>query len=133
MTEFDTFVEGLPPSRRDDFRALHALVSDAAPELEPEMTARGIGYGRYRYRYASGRSGESFVVSIANNTRYISLYVESVYDGQYVAERYKERLPKADIGKSCIRFKRLSVLDAGVLRQVVRDAAAHLPGELIQD
>ena len=40
-----------------------------------------------------------------------------------MAERYRERLPKANIGKSCVRFKRLSDLDEAVLRQLIRDSA----------
>ena len=32
------------------------------------------------------------------------------------AEKYKEALPKANIGKGCVRFKRLSDLDEAALR-----------------
>ena len=42
----------------------------------------------------------------------------------YVAEGYRKRLPKANIGKSCVRFKRLSDLDEEVLRELIRDSAA---------
>ena len=44
-------------------------------------------------------------------------------DRGYVAERYRKRLPKASIGKSCVRFKRLSELDPKSLAKLVREGA----------
>ena len=38
--------------------------------------------------------------------------------GGYVAELNKDRLPKANIGKSCIRFKKLDDLDVDVLKEI---------------
>jgi hypothetical protein len=34
----------------------------------------------------------------------------------------RDRLPKADIGKSCVRFRSLDDLDQEVLRELVREA-----------
>lgn len=52
--------------------------------------------------------------------QYISLYCCAADDDGYVAEQFKERLPKANIGKSCVRFKRLSDLDEEVLKELIR-------------
>jgi hypothetical protein len=41
---------------------------------------------------------------------------------KYVAERYKDALPKATIGKSCVRFKRLGDVDQGVLTKMLKEA-----------
>ncbi len=49
-----------------------------------------------------------------------SLYCLAADSRGYVAERFKERLPKASIGKSCVRFKRLSDLDEDGLRELLR-------------
>ena len=83
-----------------------------------------MGYGTYHYRYASGREGDWMRLGIANNKQYISLYCCVGDERGYVAERYRERLPKADIGKSCVRIKRLSDLDEDVLRELIREVAA---------
>lgn len=82
-----------------------------------------IGYGRYHYRYASGREGDWCLLGLASHKRYISLYV-TAEDGKggYLAEAYRDRLPKADIGKSCVRFRRLDDLDQDALRELVREA-----------
>ena len=82
-----------------------------------------LAYGRYHYRYASGREGDWMVVALASQKRYISLYACMADDRGYVAERYAEALPKASIGKSCIRFGRLADVDLGTLETVVRECA----------
>jgi hypothetical protein len=109
--------------RRPDLERLHELVLEVAPELAPTMEFGMLAYGKFHYRYATGREGDWFKVGIANNKRYISLYCCAADDNGYVAERYKERLPKADIGKSCVRFKRLSDLDEAALRELLRATA----------
>jgi uncharacterized protein DUF1801 len=71
------------------------------------------------------------VISFASNKNYISLYVAAVTEaGAYLAESYRPRLPKASIGKSCIRFKRLSDVDTDILADLFTAAAANPPGEL---
>jgi hypothetical protein len=120
----DEYLERLEEPRRGDVRALHELVRAAAPGLEPTMEFGILGYGRYEYRYASGRSGAAALVSVSNNKNYISLYVCAVRpDGRYLAETYQEALPKASIGKACIRFKRLADLDSAVLTRLLGEAA----------
>ena len=82
-----------------------------------------LGYGSYRYRYASGREGEWFVVGLANRKQYISVYLSAEEDGAYLAETNAPRLGKVSVGRSCIRFRRLEDIDLGVLGELVRRAA----------
>ena len=117
------YIAQVEESRRDNIQKLHDLVREVAPELEPTMEFKMLGYGKFHYKYASGREGDWMKIGIANNKRYISLYCCSADQRGYVAERYKERLPKADIGKNCVRMKRLSDLDEGALRDLIREAA----------
>ena len=58
-----------------------------------------------------------------NNKNYISLYISGADEKGYVAERYRDSLPKASIGKSCVRFKRLIDLDPEVLKKLLREGA----------
>ena len=118
------YIAGVEESRRDDIQALHDMVRAEAPELEPTMEFGMLGYGKFHYKYKTGREGDWMKIGIANNKRYISLYCCAADEDGYVAERFRDRLPKADIGKSCVRFKRLSDLDEGVLRDLIRATAA---------
>ena len=123
----EELIEALEEPRRSEIARLHALIRETVPELVPEVASGMIGYGRYHYRYATGREGDSHVVSLASRRQYISLYVLCVVDGRYLAERYVERLPKASIGKSCVRFKRTSDVDLDVLRELLSEASRHRP------
>jgi uncharacterized protein YdhG (YjbR/CyaY superfamily) len=126
----DEYIARLDEPRRSEIRALHELIRRTVPEFEPTMEFGMPGYGRYHYRYPSGREGDSAVVGLASNKNYISLYVQASTPEGYVAESYTDRLPKASIGKACIRFKRLSDVDTDVLAEVLRTAAANPPGTL---
>ena len=88
------------------------------------MAGKMLGYGPFHYRYASGREGDTTLLGLASQKRYISLYACMADDRGYVAERYAEALPKASIGKSCIRFTRLADVDLATLETVVRECAA---------
>ena len=117
------YIARVEEKRRPDIQRLHELVREVAPELAPTMEFGMLGYGRMHYRYASGREGDWMKIGIANNKQYISLYCCAADDRGYVAERYRDRLPKASIGKACVRFKRLADLDEPVLRELIRDCA----------
>ena len=119
----EEYIAQVEEKRRDDIQKLHELVREVAPELEPTMDFKMLGYGKMKYKYASGREGEWMKIGIANNKQYISVYCCAADDEGYVAERYKERLPKASIGKSCVRFKRVSDLDEDALRELIRESA----------
>lgn len=120
----EEYISQVEESRREDIQRLHDLVRAVAPELEPTMEFKMLGYGKVRHKHASGREGEWMKIGIANNKQYISLYCCAADQGGDVAERYRAELPKANVGKSCVRFKRLSDLDEEILEQLIRDAAA---------
>ena len=91
-----------------------------------------IGYGSYHYRYASGREGDASLVSLASRKQGISLYVQCETESGYLAERYADRLPKASIGKSCVRFKRLSDVDREALRDLLEEAGRIGPPSAVE-
>lgn len=44
-------------------------------------------------------------------------------DGEkYVAEQFKDQMPKADTGKSCIRFRRFEDIDFEVLGKILKES-----------
>ncbi len=118
------YIESLPEPRRSEMRELHQLITKTAPKLKPKMWGGGIGYGSYHYRYATGREGDWFVVGLMSRKQGISFY-SCLTDGkQYIAEKHKKDLPKANIGRSCIRFKRLSDVDLKVFAGIIKENVA---------
>jgi hypothetical protein len=118
------FLDGLPEPRRSEIAQLDAVIRAAVPDLERVMQSGMLGYGPYRYRYASGREGDTCVIALASQKSYISLYVNSVEDDGYLPEKYADRFPRANIGRACMRVKRAADLDPGDLTELLRRAAA---------
>ncbi len=81
------------PVRRSEIEALDELIREEAPDLERHICAGMLGYGRYHYRYASGREGDSAVVALASQKRHISVYVSAADREGYLAERYGRAPP----------------------------------------
>jgi hypothetical protein len=117
------YIEKLDEPRKTEIAALDALIRKTAPKLEPFIYSGMLGYGPWHYKYESGREGDGCRIALASNQNYISLYVSCTDDKGYVAECYKEALPKAKIGKSCVRFKRLSDLDQTALKKLIGEGA----------
>lgn len=120
----ERWIAAVDDVRRNDVQQLHDLVREVAPDLEPTTRFGMLGYGPIRYRYASGREGEWVKIGIAVNAKSISLHCCAADDEGYVAERFRDRLPKADIGRSCVRFKRLDDLEDEALRDLLRETVA---------
>ena len=112
----EEYIAQLDEPRRSEVAALDALIRKTAPKLEPFIHIGILGYGPYRYKYASGREGDGSRISVASNEQAISLYIGG-------AGRYKAALPKAKIAKSCVRFQRLADLDQAALKKMIREAA----------
>ena len=117
------YIAQLEEPRKADVAALDALIRKVAPKLEPFIYIGILAYGRYQVKYAGGREGEGCRIGVASNENYISLYVSGRDEKGSIAERYKEALPKAKIGKGCVRFKRLGDLDQAALKKLIREEA----------
>ncbi len=117
------YIAKLDEPRKTEIAALDALIRKTARKLEPFIHIGILAYGPWHYKYASGREGDWFRIGVASNKSYISLYICACDDKGYVAERYKAALPKANIGKSCVRFKRLSDLEPAALKKMIREGA----------
>ena len=106
-----------PDDKRADAIRLDALFREATG-FEPVMWGPSIvGYGRYHYVYGSGREGDFLATGFSPRAREFSLYIMPGY-ADFGA--ILERLGKHRTGKSCLYVKRLSDIDLGVLRELVR-------------
>ncbi len=116
----EAYVEGLESPRREDIGRLHERIREVAPGLVPSAKEGMLTYGTYTYKSRAGREGSWWILGVASNKAYISLYAPTLQ-----AESYLERLPKANLGRGCIRFKRLADVDLDVIDEVIRASAAN--------
>ncbi len=117
-TEPDAWLAVLDDVRRPQLEELDARIRTIAPGLRRYVERGFLSYGRYSYRGRS-TSGEWMCLALASNKQYISLYA-----GPIDLEPFVERLPKANLGRGCIRFKRVSDVDLDVIDDVIRASAA---------
>lgn len=116
------YIEALEEPRKEEIAQLDKLIRKTVPSLKPYIQSGMLAYGPYRYKYASGREGDWAWVALASQKNYISLYVACITDKGYLAESYKNRLPKANVGKSCVRFKRVGDVDLEVITEMLKEA-----------
>jgi len=111
------------PTRRADGLALLAMMREVtgAPALMwgPSM----VGFGRYRYRYASGREGEALAVGFSPRTSALVLYGLTVApDAPALLARLGPHRP----GASCLYVPALAKVDTGVLRELTAVGYAYM-------
>ena len=127
----DEFLASLPDDSRADMIAVDEALAAAFAGDERVLwegpfwggtQQRIIGYGSYHYRGRSGAEGEWFVVGLAAQKNYFSLYVNATEYGTYLGESYASRLGKVKAKRANIQFKRAADLDLGVLREMAARA-----------
>ncbi len=113
-------IAALPEGRQDSVRRLHELIRTTLPALPVEVRDGSIGYGPFHYRYESGREGDAFQVLLAANRSSISLHVLGADEDGYLAERWADRVGRAKVGKSCVRFGKIEDLDLDAVADLLR-------------
>lgn len=118
------YLEGIDDTaRRQDCETLIAIMHRVTGEKPVMWGTSIVGFGRYRYRYQSGGEGESCVTGFSSRKGDISVYLVAEGEGQ--AERLT-RLGKHRMAKACLRIRRLSEVDPGVLEELVAASVAEV-------
>jgi len=111
------------PGRREDARAVLALMKRITGE-EPKMWGPSIvGFGSWTYTYASGRTGDWPIAGFSPRKHALTLYVMPGFEKD---ADLMERLGKHKTGKSCLYLNRLADVDAGVLEELVRRSVERM-------
>ncbi len=120
----DDFIDGIADDRRrQDCLALAELMREITGD-EPAMWGPSmVGFGRYHYKYASGREGDWFVAGFSPRKQNLTLYIMSGFSGY---DDLMARLGKHTTGKSCLYLKRLEDVDLAVLEELIRRSVAHV-------
>ena len=118
------YIEGVADERRRrEGRIMLELMREVTGE-EPVMWGPSIvGFGRYHYRYASGREGDSPLTGFSPRKQSLTVYIMPGF------ARYAEllgRLGKHTTGASCLYIKRLDEIDLPTLRELVGLAVAEM-------
>jgi hypothetical protein len=120
----DAFIDAIEDEpKREDCRALVKMMKSAT-RAEPKLWGTNIvGFGEYHYKYASGKQGDWPLVAFAPRKQNITLYIMSGFDNY---DELLRKLGKHSTGKACLYVKRLSDVDTGVLKELVKQSVAHM-------
>lgn len=111
------------PDQVADARRLVELLSGITGAPPAMWGPSIVGFGEYRYVYASGRSGTASLAGFAIRGKELVLYLAPDWDG---AEPLLARLGKHKAGKGCLYLKRLADVDEVVLVELVTASVAEL-------
>ena len=121
----DAYLAQLPPERREALAAVRSVVLDRLPDGYEEVMQFGmisyvvplstlpVTYNGLPLQYAA----------LALQKNYMSLYLNNVYGDEQVeksfVEAYRASGKKLDMGKSCVRFKRLDDLPLDLIGKTI--------------
>jgi hypothetical protein len=118
VEEFLAKVE--PPERQADGRTVTALMVRLSGESPRMWGPSIIGFGRYQYRYESGREGEMCRIGFSPRKAELVFYMAGLDEEDFTP------LGKHRRGKGCFYIKRLSGIDMAVLEQLILKSLAHM-------
>ncbi len=85
--------------------------------LKPVMWGPSIiGYGRYHYKYKSGREGDFLMTGFSPRKSALTLYIMPGYKDM---SDELSRLGKYRLGRSCLYINKLSDVDMNVVEEMI--------------
>lgn len=109
--------------RRKDCQAIAKLMQQVTKQ-KPKMWGSAIvGFGSYRYKYASGREGDWMLVAFSPRKQAITLYIMRGFDDY---DALLKKLGKCKTGKGCLYINKLSDIDTTVLKSLIQKSVEHL-------
>lgn len=111
------FLESIPDDRiRADCRTLAKIMAQATHARSKMWGPSIVGFGRYRYHYASGRTGEWFLTGFSPRKRELTLYVMAGFEGY---GPLLKKLGKHRLGKGCLYLKGLEDVHLPTLTKLI--------------
>lgn len=108
------------PDQRKDCIELGRIMQEITGS-QPDMWGSSvIGYGRFPYRYASGRTGEWFRVGFSPRKKSITLYLVMGFKD---VKSDLANLGKHSTGKSCLYIQSLADIEIKILKKLIKTSA----------
>jgi len=124
-TSVDQYLAEMPSDCRDAIATVRdAIVHNLAPGFEEVMNWGMITYQVPLGRYPDTYNGEPLMyAALASQKNYMSVYLTAVYTAQDTRDaflsRYRDTGKRLDMGKSCVRFRRLDDLPVDLIGETI--------------
>lgn len=109
--------------KRADAKKIAAMMRKATGARAAMWGPSIVGYGRYHYRYESGREGDFMLTGFSPRKQALTVYI---IPGFKPFESLMKKLGVYKTGKSCLYIKRLSDVDEGVLEHLIVESVKHM-------
>lgn len=112
------FLNRIPDAtRREDCFVVAQIMEEITGE-KPQMWGPSIvGFGTYRYKYASGREGDWPVAAFSPRKTDLTVYLGISFEKK---DELLSQLGKHKTGKSCLYIKRLSDVHMPTLKKLIK-------------
>jgi len=118
------FLEAIEDSQKKQDCQKIAEIMQKIAGSEPTMWGESIvGFGAYRYQYASGRTGDWFSIGFSPRKKDITLYLMGGLDKHQDA---LGKMGKYKRGKGCLYINKLSDVDIDILESVIEKSFADI-------
>ena len=131
-TQFETieeYIHNIPEERFEVFTKLLLVIRDNIPEgFEEEMNYNTPGWVVPHSIFPEGYHCDPKLplpfINLGNQKNFIALYHMGIYSDPNMLEWFKEEYPKhckykLDMGKSCIRFKKMDDLPYDLIAELI--------------
>ncbi|MGB1262468.1 MAG: DUF1801 domain-containing protein [Cognaticolwellia sp.] len=117
MRDIEDFISRVESeAKRHDALTLLALLTKASGYVA-SLHGSIIGFGRYHYKYESGREGEAPVIGFSPRKQNLVVYIMPGFE-KYGA--LLNKLGKYKLGKSCLYINKLADIDLDILSEIAR-------------
>lgn len=126
----EEYIIQIPEERQEVMRKLRTIINDNLPEgFEEGMNYKMIGYYVPHSIYPDGYHCDTSMplpfMNIASQKNSINLYHSGIYAKKelhdwFVAEYPKHCKRKLDMGKSCVRFKKMDDIPFDLIKELCR-------------
>ncbi|MDJ0904700.1 MAG: DUF1801 domain-containing protein [Woeseiaceae bacterium] len=104
------------PKRRADARKVLAMMRRVTGKRATMWGSSIIGFGKYQYRYESGREGEFMLTGLSPRKQNLAVYI---IPGFEPFEAQMKKLGKYKTGRSCLYINKLEDVDEKVLEKLI--------------
>jgi uncharacterized protein YdhG (YjbR/CyaY superfamily) len=109
--EIDSYIKGCPEPHREAISKLRALAHRVAPGLVEVI----------EYKMPTFKVGGGTLCGMSSRAAYVSLYCDPA-----VVREHVSGLAGLDVGKSCVRFRRVADVGLGTIERIFRAVARKL-------
>ena len=143
----DEYIDQLPEDRKDPISKLRKIINQNidkgfSEEINYGMIGWVVPYSLYPDGYHCNPKLPLPFLSIASQKKFVAVYHMGIYASPklldwFVGEYLKHYSNKLDMGKSCIRFKKLKIIPYDLIGELVSKLSAndwiHLYDSVVKD